>query len=207
MLKQYAAMTGSDDMNSGDHPFFKVVEQRVSVRKYRPDPVPQEHLELILNAARLAPNSGNQQACRYLVVKDREKLDELKEACIRNRETVLRARGDEVPEEGVIREHYDVLFSAPLYVLVLVDKTVRYKGYEQKDGSLAAAHIILAARALGYGTVFYTDSIPEDLCMEHFDIPEKYSRTCIIPVGVPESWPDRRDRLPLNELVFLEKIA
>ena len=157
--------------------------------------------------ARLAPNSGNQQACRYLIIKDKEKLDELKEACIRNRKTVLRARGDEVPEEEAIREYYDVVFSAPLYVLVLVDKTVRYKGYEEKDGSLAAANIMLAARALGYGTVFYTDSIPEDLCMRHLDIPERYSRTCIIPIGVPESWPDRRDRLPLDELVFHEEIA
>lgn len=200
-------MVDSNDMNLGDHPFFQVVEQRVSVRKYKPDSVPQEHLELILNTARLAPNSGNQQACRYLIVEDKEKLNELKEACIRNRKKVLRARGDEVPEEEAIREYYDVVFSAPLYVLVLVDKTVRYKGYEDKDGSLAAANIMLAARALGYGTVFYTDSIPEDLCMEHFDIPERYSRTCIIPVGIPESWPDKRDRLPLDELVFYEKIA
>jgi nitroreductase len=200
-------MVDSDDVILGGHPFFEIVEQRVSVRRYRPDPVPQEHLELILNAARLAPNSGNQQACRYLVIKDREKLDELKEACIGNRKAVLRARGDEVQEEEAIREHYDGVFSAPLYVLVLVDKTVRYKGYEEKDGSLAAANIMLAARALGYGTVFYTDSIPEDLCMRQFDIPERYSRTCIIPVGVPESWPDKRDRLPLNELVFYEKIA
>ena len=200
-------MLDSDDIDVGDHPFFKLVEQRVSVRKYKPDPVPKEHLELILNAARLAPNSGNQQACRYLIVEDMGRLDKLKEACIRNRKAVLRARGDEVPEEEAIREHYDGVFSAPLYVLVLVDKTVRYKGYEDKDGSLAAANIMLAARAFGYGTVFYTDSIPEDLCMRHLDIPEKYSRTCVIPIGVPESWPDRRDRLPLDELVFREKIA
>jgi nitroreductase len=200
-------MVDSDDMNLGDHPFFKVVEQRVSVRKYKPDPVPKGHLELILNAARLAPNSGNQQACRYLIVEDKERLDELREACIRNRKTVLRARGDEVPEDEAIREHYDVVFSAPLYVLVLVDKTVRYKGYEEKDGSLAAANIMLAARALGYGTVFYTDSVPEDLCMKHLNIPEKYSRTCIIPIGIPERWPDKRDRLPLDELVFHEKIT
>jgi nitroreductase len=200
-------MEDSDNINLGDHPFFKLVEQRVSVRKYKPDPVPEEHLELILNAARLAPNSGNQQACRYLIVEDKGRLEELKEACIRNRKAVLRARGDEVPEEEAIREQYDGMFSAPLYVLVLVDRTVRYKGYEDKDGSLAAANIMLAARALGYGTVFYTDSVPEDLCIRHLDIPEKYSRTCVIPIGIPESWPDRRERLPLDELVFREKIA
>ena len=51
------------------------------------------------------------------------------------------------------------------------------------------------------------DSIPEDLCMRHLDIPEKYSRTCIIPIGIPESWPNKSERLPLNELIFHEKIA
>jgi nitroreductase len=199
-------MTKIDEKPHGGLPFFNVVEQRVSVRKYRPDPVPREHLEMILNAARLAPNSGNQQACRYLVEEDRKKLDQLKEGCIRTRGEVLRERGDDVPEEDVLREYYDNVFSAPLFVLVLVDTTVRYKGYEDKDGSVAAGHIMLAARALGYGTVFYTDSVPVDLCMKHFNIPEKYSRTCMIPVGVPESWPERRERLPLSELVFYEKI-
>lgn len=195
------------DEETRDPPFFEVVEKRVSVRRYKPDPVPQIHLEKILNSARLAPNSGNQQACRYLVVRDREKLDKLKEDCIKTMESVLRARGDEVPDEETLRKHYDDVFSAPLYILVLVDKTARYKGYEDKDGSIAACHIMLAARAMGYGTVFYTDSVPEELCMKNFDIPEKYSRTCMIPVGVPESWPERRNRLPLDELVFYEKMT
>jgi len=188
-----------------DLPLFEVIKQRVSVRKYKTIDVPQEHLEKILGAARLAPNSGNQQACRYLVVRDREKLDQLKKDCIRARVSVLEARGDDVPEEENIRKYYDDVFSAPLYILVLVDMTVRFKGYEDKDGSLAAGHIMLAARALGYGTVFYTDSVPEELCTRHFSIPETYSRTCMIPVGVPESWPSRRERKPLEELVFYEK--
>jgi nitroreductase len=187
--------------------FFDLVESRVSVRQYKSNPVPKEDLLKILNAARLIPNSGNQQACRFLVVQDRDRLDSMKEACIRTRASVLRARGDPVPSEESLRKHYDMIFSAPLYVLVLVDKTVRYKGYEDKDGSLAASHIMLGARALGYGTVFYTDSIPEAVCMEELGIPEKYSRTCIIPIGVPEKWPDSSERKPLEELVFYEKIT
>ena len=186
--------------------FYEVVDKRVSVRNYRPDPVPMEDLHMILNAARKAPNSGNQQACRYLVVQDKEKLEALKNDCIKTRESVLRARGDEVPDEETLLSHYNMIFSATLFVLVLVDKTVRYKGYEKKDGSLAASHIMLAARALGYGTVFYTDSIPEVLCRKHFNIPEKYSRTCIIPIGTPEKWPQKSQRKPLNELIFYETI-
>ena len=190
----------------GGPPFFDVVEQRVSVRKYRPDPVPDEHLELILDAARLAPNAGNQQPCRYLVVRDREKLEALKEDSIRHRLRWLEEEGYEVPEEGELREHYDDVFSAPVYVLVLVDTTVKYKGYTDMDGGIAAAHIMLAARALGYGTVFYSGSVTEELCRKHFGIPEKYRRVCMIPIGLPVEWPGRRKRLPLKKLVFHEKI-
>ena len=186
--------------------FFEVVDKRVSVRNYRPDPVPKEDLLRILDAARRAPNSGNQQACRYLVVQDKKKLEALKNDCIKTRETVFRAIVDEVPDEETLLSHYNMIFSAPLYVLVLVDKTVRYKGYEDKDGSLAACHIMLAARALGYGTVFYTDSIPEELCRKHFNIPEKYSRTCMIPIGTPEKWPQKSKRKPLDELIFYETL-
>ena len=190
----------------GGPPFFEVVDQRVSVRKYRPDPVPQEHLDMILDAARLAPNSGNQQACRYMVVRDRLKLEALKEDTVRNRLKWLEEEGYEVPEESELRQRYDDVFSAPVYVLVLVDKTVRYGGYTDMDGSLAAGHIMLAARALGYGTVFYTNSVTEELCRKHFNIPEKYRRTCMIPIGVPVEWPERRKRLPLRQLVFHETI-
>lgn len=187
--------------------FFDLVEKRVSVRQYKPTPVPKKDLLKILNAARLYPNSGNQQACRYLVIQDRDKLDSLKKECIKTRTAVLKARGDEVPSEESLRKYYNMIFSASVYVLILVDKTVRYKGYEDKDGSLAASHILLASRALGYGTVFYTDSIPEEVCMKELGIPEKYSRTCIIPIGVPEKWPENSKRVPLEELVFYEKIT
>ena len=193
--------------SSGGPPFFDVVEQRVSVRKYRLDPVPQEHLEMILDAARLAPNSGNQQACRYLVVRDREKLEALKEDSVRQRMLWLEEEGYDVPEEAELRKRYDDVFSAPVYVLVLVDKTVRYEGYTDMDGSLAAGHIMLAARALGYGTVFYSGSVTEELCRKHFEIPEKYKRVYMIPIGVPVEWPKRRKRLPLKKLVFYEKIT
>src|SRR5437879_2508264 len=47
-----------------------------SVRKFRPDPVPVEDIRLILEAAVKAPNGGNHQLGRFLVVTDREKIRE-----------------------------------------------------------------------------------------------------------------------------------
>src|SRR3972149_3466427 len=47
-----------------------------SMRKLRPDPIPDEDIRLILEAAVKAPNGGNHQPGRFLVVTDRQKIRE-----------------------------------------------------------------------------------------------------------------------------------
>jgi len=76
--------------------------------------------------------------------------------------------------------------------------------YSIKDGTLAAGYLILAARALGYGTVFCTDSIPEELTKKVFNIPDHFTRICITPVGVPDEWPESPPKKSLEELVVHE---
>ena len=65
---------------------------------------------------------------------------------------------------------------------------------------------MLAARALGYGTVHITDSIPEEVTKAVLAIPDRYTRVCLTPVGVPESWPTSPTKKPLEELVAYESI-
>ncbi|MFO7979586.1 MAG: nitroreductase family protein [Candidatus Aminicenantes bacterium] len=55
---------------------------RRTVRKFKSTPVPQEHIMKILEAAHYAPNSGNQQPWKYLVIRDRAKLDLLSEKAL-----------------------------------------------------------------------------------------------------------------------------
>ena len=50
--------------------FTEVVKLRRSIRRYKPDPVPDTALEKIFEAARLAPSGGNRQPCHLIVVKD-----------------------------------------------------------------------------------------------------------------------------------------
>jgi hypothetical protein len=57
---------------------FDIIKSRRTVRDFRPDPVPKEHILKILDMARSAPTSGNQQPWKFLVVQDRGKLDLLK---------------------------------------------------------------------------------------------------------------------------------
>lgn len=55
-----------------NQPFIELVRRRTSCRAYEPKPIPREHLELMLEAARLAPSACNKQPWRFIVVQDEE---------------------------------------------------------------------------------------------------------------------------------------
>ena len=76
-----------------------------------------------------------------------------------------------------------------MYVVVLVDSESDYPGYNSHDGPLAAGTLMLAARALGYGTVYFTGSIPDHVTKTVLNIPDRYKRVCITPIGIPVEWP------------------
>ena len=185
---------------------FEVIQKRVSVRSFRSDPIPQQYLEQILEAARLAPNAGNQQSWRFLVIQGKEKLDEFRDFAWRSRKKWLLENGYEADTDEGMKAHYDKLLGAPLHIVVLIDLVVNYRGYAEQDGALATENIMLAARALGYGSVMITGSVSAETVRKFFRVPKRYSINCLIPIGVPEAWPERRARKPLTDLVFYDKV-
>ena len=179
------------------------------MRRYKPDPVPEEHLRRILDAARRAPSSGNQQPWRFLVVRDKAKIERMRASCLERMEGRMRdlTAAERDARLGRAREGMAGYFSAPVYVVVLTDSQSTYPSYNQHDGPLAAGYLCLAARALGYGTVYITDSIPDEVTREVLAIPERYQRVCITPIGVPDAWPESKPKKKLEEIVVNESFA
>ena len=64
----------------------------------------------------------------------------------------------------------------------------------------AAENIMLAARAMGYGSVF------ADIVRKFFKVPKRYSINCLIPIGVPDSRLVKRKRRHLSMFVFHERV-
>ncbi len=191
--------------------FLDIFKKRRSVRKFKSTPIPDEHIMKILDAARSAPTSGNQQPWKFLVIQDREKLDQLKAKCVSAGLERAKKRGSVDPAElESLKERYTEnlsgYLSAPVFILVLTDKNSRYPSYNKWDGPLAAGYLILAARALGYGTVYTTDSFPAEITKKVFAVPDNFEQICCIPVGVPESWPNSPPKKPLQELAVFEKL-
>ena len=191
--------------------FFDVFKSRRSVRRFKSTPVPDEHIMKILDIARSGPTSGNQQPWKFLVVTDPDKIAQMKNECIAATVERAKSRPDVSPDQlETIKQRFtsyiEGYLSAPVYVVVLVDKNSRYPSYNVFDGAIAASYLMVAARALGYGTVYITDSVPDAVTRKVLEIPDNFERICITPIGVPESWPQPPNKLPLGDVVAFHRL-
>jgi nitroreductase len=204
------ATSAADSTTSTEPGIWEIFSKRRSVRKYKPDPVPEGDILRILDAARSAPTSGNQQPWKFLVIRNKDRISQLQEACIKES---LKMYDKYKPKDQTREEFEDrcrsqmtAYFSAPVYIVVLTDNRSKYPTYNHWDGPLAAGYLILAARALGYGTVHITDSIPDSVTKEVLNIPDHYTRVCITPIGIPVEWPDSPPKKDLEESIAYESL-
>src|SRR5512145_1510950 len=73
-----------DNSKCKESNIWNVIQNRRSVRKFKPDSVPEKDILKILDAARMAPTSGNQQPWKFLVIKDRKKINQMKDSCVKS---------------------------------------------------------------------------------------------------------------------------
>jgi len=191
--------------------FWNVIYNRRSVRKFKADAIPEADIRKIIDAARMSPTSGNQQPWKFLVIRDKKLILQMMEACIKESLT----RYDANPNANERRDQFkdrisrtlaSGYFSAPVFIVVLTDNNSTYPEYNHWDGPLAAGYLMLAARALGYGTVFITDAIPENVTKEVLQIPDTYTRVCITPLGIPVEWPATPPKKDLKDMIFFDKL-
>jgi nitroreductase len=187
---------------------WDIFKNRRSVRKYTSDSIPEADIQKIIDAARTAPSSGNQQPWKFLVVRDKTKINQMKESCIKlslkRYETNAKRGLTKEQFEEKVRASFDNYFSAPVYIIVLTDNKSMYPDYNHWDGPMAAGYLMLAARALGYGTVFITDSVPESVTKDVLGIPDMYTRVCFTPLGIPVEWPQSPSKKKLEEFILYD---
>jgi nitroreductase len=192
-----------------DDNIWDVFQYRRSVRKFKPDSVPEKDILKIIDAARMAPSSGNQQPWKFLIIRDKNKILAIKEACIKSAAEFYDSHKDIKKTKEQFMENaknkFEEYCSAPVYIVVLTDNNSKYPKYNYLDGSSAAGYLMLAARALGYGTVFITDAISEQVTKDVLRIPDDYTRICITPIGVPYEWPETPPKKSVDEFIIREK--
>ncbi|MFT3866943.1 MAG: nitroreductase family protein [Nibricoccus sp.] len=185
---------------------WEIFRARRSVRKFKSDPVPEADIRKILDAARLAATSGNQQPWKFLVIRDPAKIEAMRAATVERSLNQASGTIDEKKKQ-MVEQRVSGYFSAPVYIVVLTDNQSQYVAYNHWDGPLAAGNLMLAARALGYGTVFISDSIVDEITKSVLKIPDRYTRVCITPIGVPVAWPPPPAKKPLDAFIAWETLT
>jgi len=168
--------------------FYDVVRNRVSIRAYKPDPVPEETLSRILEAGRLAPSAKNYQPWKFIIVRDPKVKAALIPAC----------RGQ------------SFIAQAPLVICACALEDQAWKGMggywsaAAVDVTIALEHIILAAAAEGLGTCWIGAYVEEEV-KKVLQIPPGVKPVALTPLGYPAQEPRPRPRKPLAEIVCYDR--
>jgi len=184
---------------------FDAIYHRRSIRKYKPDPVDKATVEKILEAGRWAPSWANTQCSRFVVVRDPEVKAALAESLMKIK---LPDRELENPAAKAFR-------TVPV-VIVVAAKTgtagakpgggfTTDKGdWFMHDTALATQNMVLAAHALGLGTVII-GAFDAKKAEAALNIPEDYRVVVMFPLGVPDQEGKAPPRKELSELVIRDK--
>jgi nitroreductase len=166
--------------------FMELAEYRYSVRTYKPDPVPDDLLARVLEAARLAPTADNRQPFRLIVIRTAGRAGELRR--IYNR---------------------DWFVQAPLIVGIVTvpaEAWVRADGknYADVDAAIVMDHLILAAAEAGLGTC-WIGAFNVSATREVLGLPPDVEPLAFTPLGFPAEEPGFKRRRSLEELVRYER--
>jgi nitroreductase len=197
--------------------FFDVVTTTRAIRRYRPEPIPEDDLAQIFFAASRAPSGSNSQPFHFLVLRDGPRALEarslLGESFRSMWATKLAADGydrgsglDPSTPKGRMAssmQHFvDHIDEAPVIVLATVHH--RHNAHFTEGASVypACQNLLLAARALGYGGVITMwHQAVEKALAPLLEIPEQVSIAATIPLGRPLGHHGPVRRRPLATLV------
>ena len=198
------------------------ISKRRSIRRFKPDPVPDELILQLLESARLAPSGSNTQPWRFIVVKDAETRQKLQSASYNQRHIgqapVIIACCADIKAFGEFPERVEELIAAG----ALPEKTREVFVPSLKKGGMSAdikwhlliaatgntdiaiEHMALQAVELGLGTC-WVRWFDDNKVKEILEIPKNIEIIALLPIGYPAEEPPQRPRFDLDKIVYYEK--
>ena len=194
-------MTASIDL-------FEAIDTQRGIRRFKPDPVPDELITRLLQAAIKAPSGGVRQGWSFIVIRDPETKRKIGE---------LYRTGDRfaiTPDlTGQVRRVYgaaqyleDHIEDVPVFILACIQANEN-SSFPGASIYPAVQNILLAARGLGLGSCLTTRQMRfEDEIKQLLNIPEDVATAALLPIGFPAEGvrygPTRRKAL--EEVAFDE---
>lgn len=204
--------------------FSELLKYRRSIRGYKPDPVPEEYIQMILDDAHYAMSGANSQPWEVIVVTDPEIRKKLFDAYYfyrqdtwyfeqqripRYRHPSFNVPGEDMEKSQRIGTGWG---SAPVYLAVLQDPRKQYGSVLKTQGSFGPKKVLsctmghfgmvlqLAAASLGLGAA-RIDIVEQTKFREALGYPEPLFLEHIVPVGYRAYEPGPPRRRPLEEMI------
>jgi len=186
-----------------------VINSRASVRYFSEEPVSDEDILRLIEAAVRAPTASGLENWLFVVFKSDEARKKLYELMAEGMEVYYRAVN--LPEEKIAklrkRMYEEGMYRAPVYIAVFIDKRVRFlpgKEFDEvefiwsvESAAMAIQNLMLKAVELGLGTVYIGvtnfEGIEEKVA-ELAGLDENHYLVGVIPVGYPRVEPKPRKR-------------
>lgn len=198
---------------------LEAIQKRRSIRKYKPDDIPEEVLNRLLEAMRLAPSGANAQAWKFIVVRDKATKEKVVDACqysttkgavnpqkwIHEAPVIIVACAFEA--DGSFRfysEREAIIGYGGSLQAELAKGAFEYETLVLYDLAIALDHLTLASAAEGLGTCWIA-GMNEHKMKTALSIPEDVRAALAMVIGYPDESPDSRPRKTLDEIICYDK--
>jgi nitroreductase len=199
-------------MDSGTD-VFEIMHTTRSMRRLKPDPVPDELIGQILEAGLCAANGGNVQPWRFMVVKDGAIKENLQRYYKKAFDESVGPRYRGQPPAGVTRERYarqgsaveyltDHFAEAPVWIVACLEEATPSRS-SGANIYPAVQNMLLAIRALGLGSTLTTRHLLYEAETERIlGLPPNVHSYAILPIGYPMGKFGPVSRRAMSDVVF-----
>lgn len=171
--------------------FDELIKNRRSIRKFRDKHVSVEIVNELIRQSTFAPNAGNEQPWKFIVVTDKSMIKKISDESKRNILARVKANPDDYAKkyQGMLRNQtFNVFYDAPCLVMILGLSDLKNLFV---DCALAACYFMMAAASRGLGTCWVnlgTEIHDPDLKNE-LGMPDNVKIVAPLILGYPEKLP------------------
>ena len=194
--------------------FFEVINTQRAMRRLKPDPVPDDLIWKLLDAAIKAPSGGNRQPWNFIVIRDADTKAKIAEWYLDGWNKAygpLKQAAMASPATARTYASADHLANHLAEVPVLIIATINSSGIAPVSTSGASIYpavqnLMLAARALGLGTTITTlHRSHEAEVKQLLGVPDDVETMALIPTGYPVGRFGPTTRMPAENVTYWEK--
>lgn len=171
--------------------FDELIRNRRSIRKFTDTPVSMEMVHELIQQSTFAPNAGNEQPWKFIVVNSKRMINKISDECKKNILARIGANPDDYAKkyQGMLKnESFNVFYNAPCLVMILGFSELKNLFV---DCAMAGGYLMMAAVNSGLGTcwVNFGTEIHDPAMKYALGIPDNCKIVAPIILGYPEAIP------------------